>query len=140
MSETPRTDELFRRHCAETAHPKGVAIGMGACIHRAQELLDHARQLERELAAMTAERDSLRDAVKRRDGVLDMAKRGSDRLAYECARLVMRGLLDARSGVADALLDYLSIGNADSPADVPTWVDAYERKAAKLKRVPNDRA
>lgn len=47
MSETPRTDALWKE------------------VPTFEELLYHGRQLERELAAVTAERDRLRGALLR---------------------------------------------------------------------------
>ena len=53
-------------------------------------------------------------------------KRGADRLAYAVARCVMSGALDARSGPADALLDYLEIGTSEGCNSVPDWMKKYE--------------
>jgi len=60
MSETPRTDAFLSEKSVELWEPGGDQVW-----------ISHARQLERELAARTAERDSLREAVKRRDGVIE---------------------------------------------------------------------
>ena len=57
--------------------------------------------------------------------------RGADRLAYAVASLVKNGKLDARSAVADALLDYLGVGGLDGPKDVPTWMVEHESTQAK---------
>ena len=51
----------------------------------------------------------------------------ADRLAYACAKAIMRGDLRTRSAIDDALLDYLEVGGPDGPNDVPTWVANYER-------------
>lgn len=52
--------------------------------------------------------------------------RAANELAYCCARAVVTGLLDARSPIADALLDYLRIGEPGGPPDVITWMRDYE--------------
>lgn len=54
-------------------------------------------------------------------------RRAANALAYECAKAVRSGRLDARSGIADALLDYLDVGAFDGPTDVPSWMLDYER-------------
>jgi len=51
----------------------------------------------------------------------------ADALAYACARTVCDGLLNARSQIADALLDYLNIG-CGGPDDVPSWMRQYEQR------------
>lgn len=56
------------------------------------------------------------------------ALRAADRLAYECARIIQAGHLDSRSGIGDALLDYLEIGAPGGPSDVPAWIRKYESK------------
>jgi hypothetical protein len=53
---------------------------------------------------------------------------GADRLAYECAKLIEAGHLDTRSGMADALLDYLDIGHPGGAKDVPTWMESYKNQ------------
>lgn len=58
----------------------------------------------------------------------DADLRGADALAYQCARLIIGGHLDSRSGVADALLNYLDVGGLSGPKDVPTWMKQYEAK------------
>lgn len=58
---------------------------------------------------------------------LPFARRAADALAYECAKAVRSGRLDARSGIADALLDYLDVGGLGGPMDVLTWMEDYER-------------
>lgn len=65
--------------------------------------------------------------------------RGADALAYQCALLVMRGLLDSRSGVADALLNYLNVGGLDGPKDVPEWMRAYEALNTEVSQREVDR-
>ena len=50
----------------------------------------------------------------------------ADRLAYEVAKLVVNGKLDARSAASDALLDYLMIGQLGAPSTVPAWMHEYE--------------
>jgi hypothetical protein len=67
----------------------------------------------------------------------NIEKRGADRLAYECAKTITNGKLDSRSGIADALLDYLSIGTPNCPTDVPTWMKSYEQtnKLESLKEI-----
>jgi hypothetical protein len=54
-------------------------------------------------------------------------KIGADRLAYECARQVMDNNIDSRSGIGDALLDYLRIGCPGYPDSVPKWMEEYEK-------------
>lgn len=58
-------------------------------------------------------------------------RRAADRLAYAVAKCVERGVLDARSGPADALLDYLQIGQTDGHQSVPEWVAEYEAKSSR---------
>ena len=53
-------------------------------------------------------------------------KRAADRLAYAVAICVARRVLDERSAPADALLDYLEIGQPGGPLSVPQWVEQYE--------------
>lgn len=55
-------------------------------------------------------------------------QRGADRLAYAVAKCIERGVLDSRSGPADALLDYLAIGQSDGFSSVPEWVEHYEEQ------------
>ena len=55
---------------------------------------------------------------------------GADRLAYECARQIRLGKIDARSGIGDALLDYLHIGGIDGPSSVPEWMRQYDVRQA----------
>lgn len=55
-------------------------------------------------------------------------KIGADRLAYECARQVMACNIGSRSGIGDALLDYLRIGHPGGPESVPEWMEEYESK------------
>jgi hypothetical protein len=50
----------------------------------------------------------------------------ADRLAYSVAKLVVRGVLDTRSGPADELLVYLNVGGVNGPASVPEWIVMYE--------------
>ena len=52
--------------------------------------------------------------------------RGADRLAYQVATAIMRGSIAARTGIADALEDYLEIGSTDGPTTVPEWIEQYE--------------
>ena len=52
-------------------------------------------------------------------------KIAADKLAYECSRLIDRGVLDSRSGVADALLNYLNVGGLGGPSTVPQWQEEY---------------
>lgn len=59
-------------------------------------------------------------------------KIAADKLAYAVAKCVERGALNERSGPADALLDYLEIGNRpDSFTSVPQWVAWYESQQRK---------
>lgn len=53
-------------------------------------------------------------------------KIGADRLAYECARQILLGRIGSRSGIGDALLDYLRIGQPDGHDSVPDWMEQYE--------------
>ena len=53
-------------------------------------------------------------------------KIGADRLAYECAHQIVLGRIGARSGIGDALLDYLKIGQPDGCDSVPEWMSQYE--------------
>lgn len=55
-------------------------------------------------------------------------KLAADRLAYEVARLVSRGVLDERSRASDAAMDYMRVGGVGGPITVVEWVDAYERR------------
>ena len=51
----------------------------------------------------------------------------ADKLAYECARLIMVDRVLERSGVGDTLLLYLGIGGPNSPwDDVPSFMRDYE--------------
>jgi predicted kinase len=54
--------------------------------------------------------------------------RAADELAYRCAREVVSGRLDARSPIADALLDYLRVGESGGPPDAITWMREYESR------------
>ena len=54
-------------------------------------------------------------------------KIGADRLAYECARQVIANNIDSRSGIGDALLDYLRVGGPGYPDSVPGWMEEYEK-------------
>ena len=51
---------------------------------------------------------------------------GADRLAYEVAVLIEKKILDPRSRVGDALLDYLRIG-CGGPPSVPEWMEEYRK-------------
>jgi len=73
------------------------------------------------------ELESENDRLKTRVAEMKEEVDAADRLAYACARLVRRGKLDARSGVADELLNYLGVGNHGED-DVPTWMKKYEEK------------
>jgi len=55
-------------------------------------------------------------------------KLAADRLAYEVAKCIERGVIGTRSGPADALLDYLEIGQPGGFQSVPEWVARYEAK------------
>lgn len=67
-------------------------------------------------------------------------ERAADALAYECARAVRSGRLDARSGIADALLDYLDIGGCGGPADVGEWMRDYEKKQSPTQPAAEESA
>lgn len=58
-------------------------------------------------------------------------KQAADKLAYEVAKCIERGVIGTRSGPSDALLDYLNIGGLDGPKSVPEWVERYELKKSK---------
>jgi hypothetical protein len=58
-------------------------------------------------------------------------KLAADSLAYEVAKCIERGVIGTRSGPADALLDYLAIGQSDGAQSVPEWVERYESKQAR---------
>lgn len=60
--------------------------------------------------------------------VRSFEERAADALAYECAKMVLCGRLDPRSGIGDALLDYLGIGMPGKPQDVPAWMAEYEKR------------
>ena len=57
-----------------------------------------------------------------------IAFRAADRLAYECCKAIQRRDVGERSGIGDALLDYLNIGHLGGPPDVPTWMEDYEHE------------
>jgi hypothetical protein len=69
MSDTPRTDEAEIRCIDEPVEGLGMVE------------VDFARQLERELAAVTAERDRLRERVERLEEAGDNL---DDRIACGC--------------------------------------------------------
>lgn len=52
--------------------------------------------------------------------------RVADKLAYECILAVIRGDVGERSGIGDAVLDYLKIGHPGGPPDVRAWMSDYE--------------
>lgn len=54
---------------------------------------------------------------------------GANRLAYHCARAVVRGDIGSRSTISDALLDFLKVGGLDGPFDTPGWIAEYELQA-----------
>jgi hypothetical protein len=54
--------------------------------------------------------------------------RAADRLAYAVAKCIEFGMLNSRSGPADALLDYLEIGSTYGCNTVPEWMAEYERR------------
>lgn len=55
-------------------------------------------------------------------------KIGADKLAYECARQILLNRVDSRSGIGDALLNYLHIGGGPgTPDSVPQWMKEYEK-------------
>lgn len=56
--------------------------------------------------------------------------RAADRLAYQVAKAILRGSIRTRTGVSDALEDYLEIGGIDGPKTVPEWVERYEAAEA----------
>lgn len=60
------------------------------------------------------------------DAFNSLQKRAADRLAYAVAICVARRFLDERSAPADALLDYLEIGQPGGPLSVPQWIEQYE--------------
>lgn len=62
---------------------------------------------------------------------LERLQRAADQLAYHCAMAVELRTVGSRSGIGDALLDYLEIGSIDGPETVPAWVKQYEADAAK---------
>jgi len=56
---------------------------------------------------------------------------GANRLARRCAEAVIRGEIDARSAIADALLDYMRVGSSGGPEDVHEWLANHPSEAAK---------
>lgn len=58
-----------------------------------------------------------------------MGKRAADSLAYQCAIAVRQGRIGTRSGIADALLDYLDIGGPGGPKSVSEWIKQYVASA-----------
>ncbi len=51
----------------------------------------------------------------------------ADKLAYECARQIELRRIGERSGIGDALLNYMEIGFPGGPDDVPSWMAEYRR-------------
>lgn len=86
----------------------------------------HNAQLTGEVE-IRATATSLRRAGSIPAGLGRIEKIGADRLAYECARQVIANNIDSRSGIGDALLDYLRIGQPGQPDSVPEWMDQYEK-------------
>ena len=60
-----------------------------------------------------------------------MDKRAADKLAYAVAKCIENKALDERSAPADALLDYLCVGQPGGPMTVPEWVRQYEDERAR---------
>ncbi len=93
-----------------------------------EELLLFARNF-------AAEADRLHDIVDHLERQLEAESvrlnlPGANRLAYHCARAVVRGDIGSRSTIGDALLDFLEVGGLDGPNDVPTWIAKYEAAQA----------
>jgi len=59
------------------------------------------------------------------------SSQNADRLARRCAEAVIRGEIDARSAIADALLDYMRVGSSGGPEDVHEWLANHPSEAAK---------
>lgn len=59
-------------------------------------------------------------------------KKAADRLAYNCCRMIEQRVLGERSGVGDALLDYLKIGFMGGPQSVPDWMEQYRSEMAEI--------
>ena len=54
-------------------------------------------------------------------------KIAAERLAYECAYQIKIGHLSSRSSIADALLNYLRVGNPGGEKSIPEWLEKYEK-------------
>lgn len=78
---------------------------------------------------------SMPKGVVEEEGEQDRVQRwklmAADRLAYCVAKCIERGALGSRSGPADALLDYLAIGQSEGFSSVPEWVEWYENKVKR---------
>jgi hypothetical protein len=59
-----------------------------------------------------------------------MRERAADKLAYEVALAIHRRELGERSGISDALLNYLNIGGIGWFDTVPEWIEWYEKREA----------
>jgi len=59
----------------------------------------------------------------------DIDKIGANRLAYVCACQIVSGKIDPRSGIGDALLHYLKIGQPGECDSVPEWMRKHEALA-----------
>lgn len=61
---TPMTDALINRHIAESEQASKDALTGIHAIRQVMELIEHSRELERDLAAARAEAARLRDALR----------------------------------------------------------------------------
>ena len=78
-SKTPRTEALTTAHLKEN---QDGCCDLYRAVRQVKEVIDHARQLEAELSAVTAEREALReDAERWRHGV----KNGFPKFSASCS-------------------------------------------------------
>jgi hypothetical protein len=105
-----------------SAGPVGYFCANDSCIsndpeYRKEQLRKHAMDYEANLKLTEQQRMEF---------LYSMHKKKADNLAYFVGRLVVNGHLDARSGAADALLEYLNIGGVDGPSTVPEWLESHD--------------
>lgn len=111
LTERPATDAADDADAGPiTQQPPGLQV----------ELLKLRRDVRQWVLSLTGE-------LARARGSLASA----DRLAFEVGLTIQTRTCNARSRVADALLDYLCVGNPGGPETVPEWMEQYSRKVTK---------
>jgi hypothetical protein len=106
----------------KSAGPIGYYCANDDCVSNS---LEHKKKRIKEIKTSHEAQLDLTEQ-QRMEFLYAIHKKKADNLAFFVGRLVVNGHLDARSGAADALLEYLNIGGVDGPSTVPEWLESYE--------------